>query len=80
MTQAGLYATRNNLSQIIHKVMHGEEHVILKGKVPIAKIIPVIENVVIHSRELISRIQAIRSKVKGAAIDEISAWKKEGRL
>ena len=80
MTKAGLFETRNNLSQIINKVIHGEEHMILKKNVPVAKIVPIIENVLIQSKELIQKIEMIRSKVKPVSIQEINDWKKEGRL
>ena len=80
MTKAGLFETRNNFSQIINKVMHGEEHLVLRKNVPVAKIVPIMENVLIQSKELINRIQTIRSQVKKVAVKEINEWKKEGRL
>ena len=80
MTKAGLFETRSNFSQIINKVMHGEEHLVLRKNVPVAKIVPIIENVLIQSKELINRIQAIRSRVKKVTSEEINEWKKEGRL
>jgi|GEM_PF-2302623 len=80
MTKAGLFETRNNFSQIINKVMHGEEHLVLRKHIPVAKIVPILENVKLKSKELISRIQTIRSKVKSVSINELNEWKKEGRL
>ena len=80
MTKAGLFETRSRLSQIVNKVMHGEEHLILKKNVPVAKIVPIIENMKLHSKDLVEKIQNIRSKIKkGASIDEINQWKQEGR-
>lgn len=80
MTKASLFETRSNFSQIINKVMHGEEHLVLRKNIPVARIVPVLESVKLKSKELIERIQAVRSRVKKVSIKELNEWKKVGRL
>ena len=79
MTASGLLKTRSNLSQIINNVLHGEEHVILRKNVPVAKIVPIMENLINQSKELIKRTKEIRHSIGKVTIHELNAWKKEGR-
>lgn len=79
MTKSGLLETRSNLSEIVSHVLLGEEHVILRNNVPVAKIVPVTETVVKRTRALVDKIKTFRQQVKKVSVDELSAWKKEGR-
>ena len=79
MTKSGVLETRSHLSQIINKVMHGDEHVILRKNVAVAKIVPIKENLLSHARELIKRTKEIRQSIKNVTTDEINSWKKVGR-
>jgi antitoxin (DNA-binding transcriptional repressor) of toxin-antitoxin stability system len=79
MTKSGILETRSHLSQIINKVMRGDEHIILRKNVAVAKIIPIRENLLSHVRELIKRTKEIRQTIKKVTVDEITHWKNEGR-
>lgn len=79
MTKSGLLETRSHLSQIINKVMNGDEHIILRKNVPVAKIVPIKENLMNQAHELIKRTKEIRQSVKNITMNEIMRWKKEGR-
>ncbi len=79
MTKSGILETRSHLSQIINKVMHGDEHIILRKNVAVARIVPIKENLLNHAKELIKRTKEIRQSVKNITINEINDWKKEGR-
>lgn len=79
MTKSGILETRSHLSQIINNVIHGDEHIILRKNIAVAKIVPIRENLLRHARELIKRTQKIRQSVKKITADEINSWKKEGR-
>ena len=79
MTKSGILETRSHLSQIINKVMHGDEHIILRKNVAVAKIVPIKENLLSHARELIKRTNEIRQTIKNVTSDEINSWKKDGR-
>ena len=79
MTKSGILETRSHLSQIINKVMHGDEHIILRKNVAVAKIVPIKENLLSHARELIKRTKEIRQSIKNVTTDEINSWKKVGR-
>ena len=79
MTKSGILETRSHLSQIVNKVMHGDEHLILRKNVPVAKIVPIKENLKANAKELFDRVMALRAQAKKVTIKEILAWKKEGR-
>lgn len=79
MTKSGILETRSHLSQIINKVMNGDEHIIMRKNVAVAKIVPIKENLLNQAHELIKRTKEIRRSVKNITMDKITAWKKEGR-
>jgi antitoxin (DNA-binding transcriptional repressor) of toxin-antitoxin stability system len=79
MTQSGLLETRSRLSQIVQQVLLGEEHVILKNNVPVAKIVPVEETRTARSKAAVEEIKRIRRQVGLFSIEEINQWKKDGR-
>jgi len=79
MTKSGIFETRSHLSQIVNKVMHGDEHIILRKNVAVAKIVPIKENLLNQAHELIKRTKEIRQLVKKITVDEIVRWKKDGR-
>ena len=79
MTKSGILETRSHLSQIINKVMRGDEHIILRKNIAVAKIVPIEENLSNHAQELIRKTKEIRGFIKKITIDEVNIWKKEGR-
>lgn len=79
MTKSGILETRSHLSQIINKVMHGNEHIILRKNVAVAKIVPIEENLLSHARELVRKTKEVRESIKKISIDEINSWKRDGR-
>ena len=80
MTKSGILDTRSHLSEIINKVMRGDEHIILKKNIAVAKIIPIKENLLNQAHEIIKRTKEIRQSVKNVSMNEIIKWKKEGRV
>ena len=79
MTKSGILETRSHLSQIVNKVMRGDEHIILRKNIAVAKIVPIEENLLNHAQELIRKTKEIRRSIKKITIDEMNSWKKEGR-
>lgn len=79
MTKSGILETRSHLSQIINKVMNGDEHIILRKNMAVAKIVPIKENLLNQAHEIIKRTKEIRQSVKNITMNEIIRWKKEGR-
>jgi antitoxin (DNA-binding transcriptional repressor) of toxin-antitoxin stability system len=79
MTKSGILETRSHLSQIVNKVMRGNEHIIMRKNIAVAKIVPIEENLLNHARELIKKTKEARGYMAGISIDEINSWKKEGR-
>ena len=79
MTRSGLLETRGHLSQIINRVLNGEEHLILRNHVPVAKIVPVQEAVNDQISAVIKEIKSIRSSIGKVTAEEITQWKREGR-
>ena len=78
MTKSGILETRSHLSQIINKVMRGNEHIIMRKNIAVAKIVPIEKD--FNARQLIAQIEKIRSQVKKpTTVEEIIAWKNEGR-
>ncbi|MBF0531560.1 MAG: type II toxin-antitoxin system prevent-host-death family antitoxin [Candidatus Omnitrophica bacterium] len=79
MTTSGILETRSHLSGIIKEVMRGEEHVIMKKNVPVAKIVPVTESFLCRSKSLIKEIKELRQSVDKITIEELNQWKRQGR-
>ena len=79
MTRSGILETRSHLSQIVNKVMRGNEHIILRKNIAVAKIVPIEENLLSHARDLIKKTKEVRGHVKKITINEINSWKIEGR-
>ena len=79
MTKSGILETRSHLSQIINKVMRGNEHIIMRKNVAVAKIVPIEENLLSQAQELIKRTKEVRETMIKVSINEIDGWKKEGR-
>ena len=80
MTQSGILETRSNLSQIVNKVLHGGEHIILRGGAPVARIVPVENNELKKTMGVIERIKEFRKHAPVISMTEIIAWKNEGRV
>jgi antitoxin (DNA-binding transcriptional repressor) of toxin-antitoxin stability system len=79
MTKSGILETRSHLSQIINKVMYGDEHIILRKNVAVAKIVPIKENLLNQAQELIKRTKEIRQSLQNITMSEIKSWKEIGR-
>jgi len=72
MTKSGLLETRSNLSQIIEHVLIGEEHVILRNHVPVAKIVPFEKTRIARSKALIEEIKQIRQQVGKFSVEDLA--------
>ena len=79
MTKSGILETRSHLSQIVNKVMNGDEHIILRKNIAVAKIVPIKETLLNQAQELIKRTKELRQYVKNITKNEIMRWKKDGR-
>ena len=79
MTKSGILETRSHLSQIVNKVMNGDEHIILRKNIAVAKIVPIKETLLNQAQELIKRTKEIRQSVRNITKNEIMRWKKDGR-
>lgn len=79
MTKSGILETRSHLSEIVNKVMQGDEHIILRKNIAVAKIVPIKENLLVQAQELIKKTREVRESIKKISIDEINSWKKVGR-
>ena len=79
MTKSGILETRSHLSQIINKVMKGNEHIILRKNIAVAKIVPIQEDLFTQAQELIKKTKNLRRSVKKITIAEMNSWKEEGR-
>ena len=66
---------KTHLSELIVKVERGEDFIITRGNVPVARLVPVDE--LAHRAALIEAIQAERATYKPVTQAEIRAWKHE---
>ena len=70
-----------HLSELLAKVEAGEEFVIARGNRPVARLVPLDLEQRNQTRQVIAEIKAMRGafKLQPATMDEIIAWKNEGR-
>lgn len=66
-----------NLTDLLAKVEAGEDVILLRNQMPIARILPVIDQE--ERRRLIEDILAFRKKMPGITQEEIKDWKAFGR-
>ena len=75
----GVFETKTNLNNIISRVSEGEEFIITKRGVEVAKIIPlVVDN---NIDNLLSEITALKGSIepKTLSVAEITSFKEQGR-
>ena len=68
---------KTHLSELLAKVEAGEEVIIARGKEPIAKLSRIARENDLHS--VIAEIKAARANRPKTTIEEILAWRDEGR-
>ncbi len=70
-----------HLSELLAKVEAGEEFVIARGNRPVARLVPLDLERRNQTRQVIAEIKAMRGafKLQPATMDEMIAWKNEGR-
>lgn len=66
---------KTRLSELIVKVERGEDFIITRGNVPVARLVPIHE--LAHREALIEAILAERAAYKPVTQAEIQAWKHE---
>jgi prevent-host-death family protein len=65
------------LAELVRRVEAGEEVVIERGDRPVARVVPAEERSDVEAA--IERIRAARASRKPVTLEEIIAWKNEGR-
>lgn len=68
---------KTRLSELLARVEAGEEIVIARGDRPVARLLPILKRSDV--RGAITDILAARSSVTPTSMDEILAWRDEGR-
>jgi len=66
---------KTHFSELLSRVQQGEEFVITRGSLPVARLVPLDE--VERRRRLIATIKAERSRYGGISQAEVAAWKHE---
>lgn len=80
--EVGLFEAKNRLSELVAKAEGGEEVVITRRGLPVAKLVPAVP---VHDRAAamatIERMRRLRESLPGApvTVEELIAWKNEGR-
>ena len=65
--------------ELVDQVERGETVIIMRNGKPIARLVPDEEARQERVREAIEGIKELRKRIKPATIEEIIAWKNEGR-
>lgn len=68
---------RNNLPNLINRVYRGEEFLILKNKIPVAKLSAVSDNKQVAVKKILPEATKIFSKLKGSSVEIVNKWRKE---
>lgn len=68
-----------HFSELIAKVEAGEEIVIARGGLPIARLVPLPDDRRAEILRAVEGIRALRSRAARVTNDEISEWRHEGR-
>ena len=79
MKQVQASAAKAHLSELLDEVERGETIAITRHGKRIARIVPEESERVREIRQAIAEIDAIRKQNKPATVDEILAWRDEGR-
>ncbi len=72
-----VHEAKTHLSELLAKVEAGEEVIIARGNDPIAKLTRIQRQDDVA--KVIAEIKAIRARAKPVTLEEILAWKEEGR-
>lgn len=80
MNSVGAFEAKTHLSALLDRVEQGEEVTITRHGRPVAKLVPVQAFDRTEARALIERMLAdAKASGAGATLDEIKAWRDEGR-
>ena len=71
---------KTRLSELVARVEAGEDVIIARGNVPVARLAPLESDRRRRAREAIGRIRALRDggEIEPVTLDEILAWRHEG--
>ena len=79
MREVGLFEAKTKLSALVEEAGRGEEILITKRGRPVARLVPPASHDKAAAREAIETIKRIRKNAKPVTLEEILAWKAEGR-
>jgi len=79
MKQIQLSTAKARLSELIDEVERGETVVITRHGKPVARLMPEEEGRRAQALDAMAKIKELRKQTKGATVEEILAWRDEGR-
>ncbi len=81
MKTVGAFDAKTNLSRILKEVANGEEYTITKHGKPVARLKPIWESRIEKWEKLKAQLSKMRKResLGKVSIDDIIAWKDEGR-
>ena len=71
---------KTRLSELVARVEAGEDVIIARGNVPVARLAPLESDRRRRAREAVARIRTLRDNggIEPVTVDEILAWRHEG--
>ena len=79
MKQVQLSTAKAQLSELVDEVERGETVIITRHGKPVARLMGEEEGRRAQALEAMAKIKELRKQTKGATIEEILAWRDEGR-
>jgi prevent-host-death family protein len=79
MREVGLFEAKTKLSALVEEAGRGAEITITKRGKPVARLMPPATHDAEAAKAAIERLRARRNERKPVTIEEIIAWKNEGR-
>lgn len=79
MREIGLFEAKTNLSALVEQAGKGNSIVITKRGKPVAKLVPYTTHDAEAAKAALETMQKIGRKMKPTTLDEMTAWKNEGR-
>lgn len=78
METVGVYEAKTNLARLVERVRHGESLTITRHGRPVARLVPVVEDVRERAHQAADRIRRRRERLPGAPIADLVASIHEG--
>jgi prevent-host-death family protein len=80
LVKVTIHAAKTNLSKLIEQVHAGEEVVIARGDVPVARLVPIVERLPTRQAgTLRGLIKVTDAFFEPLPAEELDAWESEGR-